>query len=82
LSPRRSRPIKQENEAAFKKIVQMLFTQRNKKVRTAVLPYLRHVRILSREEACKVTETLPFRDKRVRDLAPEDFGALTDGLIQ
>jgi 16S rRNA (adenine1518-N6/adenine1519-N6)-dimethyltransferase len=82
LTPRRSRPIKLENEAALKKIVQMLFTQRNKKVRTAALPYLKHVRILSKEEACKVVETLPFRDKRVRDLAPEDFGALADVLIQ
>jgi 16S rRNA (adenine1518-N6/adenine1519-N6)-dimethyltransferase len=82
LTPRGSRPIKVKNEAAFKKIVQMLFTQRNKKVRTAVLPYLNHVRILSKEEACKVAGTLPFRDKRVRDLAPEDFGALADVLIQ
>jgi 16S rRNA (adenine1518-N6/adenine1519-N6)-dimethyltransferase len=82
LTPRGSRSIKLKNEAAFKKIVQMLFTQRNKKVRTAVLSYLKHVRILSKEEACKVAGTLPFRDKRVRDLAPEDFGALADVLIQ
>jgi len=82
LTPRRSRPIKLENEVAFKKIVKMLFAQRNKKVRTAVLPYLKHERILSKEEARKVAETLPFRDKRVRDLAPEDFGALANVLIQ
>jgi 16S rRNA (adenine1518-N6/adenine1519-N6)-dimethyltransferase len=82
LTPRVSRLIKLKNEAALKKIVQMLFSQRNKKVRTAVLPYLKHVRILSKEEACKVAGTLPFHDKRVRDLAPEDFGALADALIQ
>jgi 16S rRNA A1518/A1519 N6-dimethyltransferase RsmA/KsgA/DIM1 with predicted DNA glycosylase/AP lyase activity len=60
----------------------MLFTQRNKKVRNAVLPYLKHVRLLSKEEACKVVETLPFRDMRVRELAPEDFGALADVLVE
>jgi 16S rRNA (adenine1518-N6/adenine1519-N6)-dimethyltransferase len=82
LTPRRSRLHKLENEAAFKRIAQMLFTQRNKKVRNAVLPYLKHVRLLSKEEACKVVETLPFRDMRVRELAPEDFGALADVLVE
>ena len=82
LTPRRSRLHKLENEAAFKKIVQLLFTQRNRKVRTAVLPYLKHIRILSKGEACKIAETLPFHEMRVRELAPEDFGALVDVLIE
>jgi 16S rRNA (adenine1518-N6/adenine1519-N6)-dimethyltransferase len=82
LTPRRSRLHKLENEAAFKRMVQLLFAQRNRKVRTAVLPYLNHIRILSKEEACRIAETLPFHDMRVRELAPEDFGALADVLIE
>jgi 16S rRNA (adenine1518-N6/adenine1519-N6)-dimethyltransferase len=82
LTPRRPRLNKLENEATFKRMLQLLFTQRNRKVRTAVLPYLRQVRVLSKEEVCKFAETLPFHDMRVRELSPEDFGVLADVLIE
>jgi 16S rRNA (adenine1518-N6/adenine1519-N6)-dimethyltransferase len=80
LTPRRSPWLKLENEAAFRRFVQILFTQRNKKVRSAVLPYLRDVRGTSKEDAVKITEPLPFRERRVRELAPEDFGGLASAL--
>jgi 16S rRNA (adenine1518-N6/adenine1519-N6)-dimethyltransferase len=82
IAPRRSPLLKLENEAAFRRFVQALFTQRNKKVRSAVLPYLRGVRGTSKEDAVKVAEALPFRDRRVRELAPEDFGGLANALAQ
>jgi len=82
LTPRRLRVNKLENEDTFKRMLKLLFTQRNRKVRTAVLPFLRHVRVLSKEEVHKVAETLPFHDVRVRELSPENFGALADVLIK
>jgi 16S rRNA (adenine1518-N6/adenine1519-N6)-dimethyltransferase len=80
LTPKRSGVGKIGNEAAFKKLVQLLFTQRNRKVRGAILPYLKIVRGVSKKDAAKIAEALPFCEKRVRQLAPEDFGALFDEL--
>ena len=68
------------NGAGFKRFVQMLFTQRNKKVRNAVLPYLRSVRGVSKEDAKVIAEKLPFLEKRVRELAPEAFGVLANAV--
>jgi 16S rRNA (adenine1518-N6/adenine1519-N6)-dimethyltransferase len=70
----------QMNGAGFKRFVQMLFTQRNKKIRNAVLSYLRSVRGVSKEDANVIAEKLPFLDKRVQELAPEDFGVLANAL--
>jgi 16S rRNA (adenine1518-N6/adenine1519-N6)-dimethyltransferase len=69
------------NGAGFKRFLQMLFTQRNKKVRNAVLPYLRSVCGMSKEDASVIVEKLPFLDKRVRELVPEDFGVLANALV-
>ena len=70
----------QMNGADFKTFVQMLFTQRNKKIRNAVLPYLRSVRGVPKEDANVIAEKLPFLEKRVQELAPEDFGVLANAL--
>jgi 16S rRNA (adenine1518-N6/adenine1519-N6)-dimethyltransferase len=70
------------NGTGFKRFVQMLFTQRNKKVRNALLPYLRSVRGVSKEDAKVIAEKLPFLGKRVRELAPEDFGVLANALVE
>lgn len=64
----------------FKRLVQMLFTERNRKVGKAVLSYLRGVRGLTRTDAVKATEYLPYTDRRVRELAPEDFLVLANAL--
>lgn len=80
LIPKRSRLSKLEHETAFKRFVQMLFTQRNKKVRNAMVPYLKTVRGVSKKDATAIAEVLPFFGKRVRELAPEDFGVLANAL--
>jgi 16S rRNA (adenine1518-N6/adenine1519-N6)-dimethyltransferase len=66
------------NGTGFKRFVQMLFTQRNRKVRNAVLPYVRSVRAMPKEAVNAIVEKLPFLDRRVRELAPEDFGVLAN----
>ncbi len=80
LKPR-LKPFRVRNEQAFFDLVQTVFTQRNKKLRNAILPILqRHG--LARERAQALADTLTFHDKRVRELAPEDFGALTDEILE
>jgi 16S rRNA (adenine1518-N6/adenine1519-N6)-dimethyltransferase len=80
LRPKDPHPFKVEDEGIFNDVVRTLFTQRNRKVRKALLPLLRK-RGASGAEAQKSADLLPCHSKRVRELAPEDFGALANALL-
>jgi 16S rRNA A1518/A1519 N6-dimethyltransferase RsmA/KsgA/DIM1 with predicted DNA glycosylase/AP lyase activity len=70
-----------DDEQAFFELVRTLFTQRNKKVRNALIPFLRK-REMARKEAVKLADSIIYSAKRVRELAPEDFGILTNELLR
>jgi 16S rRNA (adenine1518-N6/adenine1519-N6)-dimethyltransferase len=76
LKPRKTPPFSVKNEKLFHELVQVLFTQRNKKTRNAITGPL-----------CKLgkrkgdADSLLFHDKRVRELAPEDFGQIANELV-
>jgi 16S rRNA (adenine1518-N6/adenine1519-N6)-dimethyltransferase len=74
-------PFKVKNEQIFSDLVRMLFTQRNRKVRNALLPFLQKRRKNS-EIALELADSVLFHEKRVRDLAPEDFGALANEIFE
>ncbi len=76
LKPREEPPFSVEDEEAFFELVRTLFTQRNKKVRNAIVPFLR--RRVEKENVARLADSLLFHDRRVRKLAPEDFGALAN----
>ncbi len=80
LKPREEPPFSVEDEEAFFKLVQTLFTQRNKKVRNAIVPFLR--RQVNKADTARLADSLLFHDKRVRELAPEDFAALTNEIAR
>lgn len=80
LKPR-APPFHVNDEAAFFELVRTLFTQRNKKVRNALIPFLRQ-RELARKEALELADSLVYSTKRVRELAPEDFAILTNELLR
>jgi len=82
LRLRRPPPFTLKSEGLFKQMVQSLFTQRNRKVRNAILPFMKGIHAISTENALDLAEAIPFRDKRVRELAPEDFGALSNAIIE
>ncbi len=71
LKPKKPQPFTLKNEELFKRLVRSLFTQRNRKVRNAISCFLKS----ERSEM-----VVPFCDERVRELAPEDFGALANAL--
>src|SRR3990170_9019566 len=73
-------PFKVENEEFFNRLVRWLFTQRNKKIRNALVPFLKNARKINKEEADRLASTVPFCDRRARELSPRDFGELTDDL--
>jgi 16S rRNA (adenine1518-N6/adenine1519-N6)-dimethyltransferase len=74
-------PFKVKDEKAFFELVQIVFNQRNKKLRNAVPPLLIK-RGLDKQKAQMLADSLTFHDKRVRELAPEDFGALTNEILE
>jgi 16S rRNA (adenine1518-N6/adenine1519-N6)-dimethyltransferase len=74
-------PFKVNDEETFNELIKTVFTQRNKKLRNAVMPYLLK-RGIPKEKAQKTADALTFHYKRVRELAPEDFGALTNELAE
>lgn len=74
-------PFIVQDKQAFFELVQTLFTQRNKKVRNALAPFLLKFGI-SKDKLVETADSLPYSDKRVRELAPEDFGVLTDAIIE
>jgi len=81
LKPKSKPPFRVKDKQAFFELVQTVFTQRNKKLRNAILPYLQRLGV-TREETQKLADSLTFHDKRVRELAPEDFGALTNEVLE
>jgi len=82
LKPKRPPPFILKNEALFRQLAQSLFTHRNRKVRNAVLSFIGATRAIAAENAIRMADTLPFPDKRVRELAPEDFGELANALVE
>jgi 16S rRNA (adenine1518-N6/adenine1519-N6)-dimethyltransferase len=73
-------PFRVKDERLFFELVQTVFTQRNKKFRNAIMPFLTK-RGMSKEQAQRLADGLTFYDKRARELAPEDFGALTNEIL-
>jgi 16S rRNA (adenine1518-N6/adenine1519-N6)-dimethyltransferase len=69
-----------KNELFFKQMVKWLFTQRNKKLSKALAPFLKSTLKLSKQDAEELALTMPFHDKRIRELQPRDFGALANAI--
>lgn len=82
LVPWHQAPFKVKDEAFFRQMARWLFTQRNKKVGNALEPFLRSTRKLSKQEATRLVEAVPFRERRVRALSPKDFGELANALAK
>ena len=79
---RKEPPFDVKEQDVFFNLVRTFFTQRNRKVRNAALSYLKITGSKSSSDSKIIAARLPFRDTRVRDLAPEDFGELTDAITQ
>jgi 16S rRNA (adenine1518-N6/adenine1519-N6)-dimethyltransferase len=74
-------PFHVDDEETFFELVRTLFTQRNKKVRNGLIPFLRKHEITGKE-AVELADSMVYSSKRVRELAPEDFGILANGLLR
>ncbi|RJS92812.1 ribosomal RNA small subunit methyltransferase A [Candidatus Bathyarchaeota archaeon] len=80
LKPRKP-PFKVIDEEIFFDVVRAIFTQKNKKIRNAIIPFFSRFR-LSSKEAKKIADSLPFHDKRPRGLSPEEIGLIADEIVR
>lgn len=71
-----------KNEILFRPFIRALFTQRNRKVQGAVTSYLMNVCKMPAENVKTLISVLPFKDRRVRQLSPEDFGELACAVFE
>ena len=81
LKPKQATPFPIENKQIFTKLVKSLFTERNRKVKNALSPFLKGILMKRIEDTESIAEITCFYNKRVRELAPEDFGALANALL-
>ena len=72
LRPRRI-PFHIEDEKLFFEIVRVIFTQKNKKLRNAIMPFFGNLKI-QKTDAVRLADSLPFHYRRPRELAPEEIG--------
>ena len=82
LTPWNTVPFEVKDEAFFRRMVRWLFTQRNKKLGNSLVPFIKSTLKMAKADAEKLACTLPFREKRARELRPEDFGELANAFIR
>ncbi len=80
LKPWRKPPFTLKDKALFRRLTKWLFTQRNKKLENAIIPFIRSELKVDKAEAVKMASGFVLRDKRVRELASIDFGAIANVL--
>jgi len=78
LSPWIVAPFEVKNQLFFERMVQFLFTQRNKKLCNAVLSFAKSNLELSKENVEALVCAFPFQNQRVRTLSPTNFGDLAN----
>jgi 16S rRNA (adenine1518-N6/adenine1519-N6)-dimethyltransferase len=71
-----------KNKTSFRRMTKWLFTQRNKKLENAISPFIRSELKLDKKKAAEMAASITHREKRVRELAPKDFGGIADALCQ
>ncbi len=78
----RTKPFEVKDHVSFVRMTKWLFSQRNKKLAKAIAPFIKSNFKLSKQDAEKLSHSLPFIERRVRELSPNDFGALTNALYK
>jgi len=76
LKPKKP-PFQLKDESVFFELVRALFTQRNRKVRSAIKLFLKKLK-LSDGETKEWSEMITFVNRRTRELTPEDFGVMAN----
>jgi len=82
LKPRRPQGAP-TGEVSFQRLLQALFTRRNRTVKNAVVAYLKHKGGgETKQELARIVDSLHLGDKRVRELTHQDFEALANAILK
>jgi 16S rRNA (adenine1518-N6/adenine1519-N6)-dimethyltransferase len=81
FTPRKA-PFTVLDENFFFDLIRILFTQRNRKVRKALTIFIRRHLFFQERESKELIVGLPYLEERVDNLAPEDFGVLSNELLK
>ncbi len=82
LKPWLKPPFAIKDTALFRRLIRSLFTERNKKVENALAPFIRAELKVDKSKAAELASSLPQLGRRVRELAPVDFGVIANALTQ
>ncbi|MEM3577705.1 MAG: 16S rRNA (adenine(1518)-N(6)/adenine(1519)-N(6))-dimethyltransferase RsmA [Candidatus Bathyarchaeia archaeon] len=80
LKPKKPHPFMVKDERLLQKLTHYLFNRRNRKVRNVISSFIKSASFSTSDKAKNILESFVFCDKRVRELAPEDFGELANAL--
>jgi 16S rRNA (adenine1518-N6/adenine1519-N6)-dimethyltransferase len=80
MRPKKPTPFTVRDDQLFIRLLQAVFSHRNRKVRNAVQPFIRDT-LAETEHTRIISGKMPFGEERVRQLAPEDFGVLANALF-
>ncbi|MEM2273534.1 MAG: 16S rRNA (adenine(1518)-N(6)/adenine(1519)-N(6))-dimethyltransferase RsmA [Candidatus Bathyarchaeia archaeon] len=80
LRPRKP-PFYVRDEEYFFSFLRAVFTQKNKKMRSAVKVFLSDFKI-PKEEVYSLSNLIPFHDRRVRELSPEELALVFNYLYE
>lgn len=80
IRPKKLRPSAPVDFAALQRLLQTFFTHRNRTVKNAALTYLKNARKVTKEDALRIASALPFIDRRVREIAPGEIGAIVNAI--
>jgi 16S rRNA (adenine1518-N6/adenine1519-N6)-dimethyltransferase len=80
LKPWKAPPFVVKDQVFFRQMLKWLFSKRNKKLGTALTPFIRNTFNVDKSTAAKMASALTHKDKRVRELNPPDFGAIANEL--
>jgi len=73
-------PFMVKDEALLLRLTKWLFTQRNKKLAKALVPFVKSNFKVGKQEAENRVQRLPHKERRVRELSPKEFGELSNAL--
>jgi len=79
LTPRKP-PFSVIDEEVFFELVRALFSQKNRKMKNAVLPFFSEFGV-QKGKVSELVGGLPFRDRRPRELSPEEIGLAANEVV-
>lgn len=80
LKPKEPHPFTVKDEKLLQKLTRFLFNRRNRKARNVVYSFIKSAGLPINVRTKNTLDSLVFIGKRVRELAPEDFGELANAL--